>query len=75
MPITKSTIAHGSCDAHIEYVPTNAIGCQYPMRCKSIRKKVLANGLNGQLKKNMKFISRFKATTVQTQFNPLSVCV
>ena len=39
MPITKSTIAHGSCDAHIEYVPTNAKGCQYPMRCKKHKKK------------------------------------
>jgi len=39
MPITKSTKAHESCDAHIEYVPTNAKGCQYPMRCKVHKKK------------------------------------
>ena len=35
----KATEAHGSCDAHIEYVPTNAKGCQYPMRCKVHKKK------------------------------------
>ena len=74
MPITKSTIAHGSCDANIEYVPTNAKGCQYPMRCKKHKKKGVGKWIKWATKKNMKFISRFKAT-VQTQFNPLSVCV
>ena len=39
MPITKSTIAHGSCDAHIEYVPTNPKGNHYPMRCAKHKKK------------------------------------
>jgi hypothetical protein len=67
----KSTEAHGSCDAHIEYVPTNAKGYHYPCVVNSIRRKVLVNGLNGQLKKKTKSICRFKATTIQTQNKPL----
>ena len=35
----KATEAHGSCDAHIEYVPTNPKGNHYPMRCKVHKKK------------------------------------
>ena len=51
MPITKSTIAHGSCDANIEYVPTNAKGCQYPMRCKKHKKKGVGKWIKWATKK------------------------
>ena len=47
----KPTEAHGSCDAHIEYVPTNPKGCQYPMRCKVHKKKGVGKWIKWAKKK------------------------
>ena len=35
----------------------------------------MAHTLSGVMKRNTKYICCFKATTIQTQNNPLSVCV
>ena len=32
-------VIHKNCEVEIEYLPTSAKGCQYPMRCKKHRKK------------------------------------